>query len=188
MPLFENVLVAIVVGGLAGLLTACLVPLARRSAPRLGALDEPGERKLHSSIMPRTGGLAIYGGFIATVGVGYFLLPNLRDVAWLRPLFGSALDIARDARSVEGKLVALLLGATLAFATGLADDIMGRRFPVAGLASCRRSGSTGSQRSCGSSASRTRSICSTTWTACQRASPSSPRACCCSTPGRWVSS
>jgi UDP-GlcNAc:undecaprenyl-phosphate/decaprenyl-phosphate GlcNAc-1-phosphate transferase len=131
MQLLERVPLVLAVGGPAFLLAMSLVPLARRAAGRLGALDEPGDRKLHESIMPRTGGIAIYIAFVATVGIGYFLLPGLREETWLRAFLGAALDVTRDAYIVKDKLIALLAGATLAFATGLADDVLGRRFPVA---------------------------------------------------------
>ena len=111
MRLLEPALLAVAVGGPAFLLAIYLVPLARGAARRLGALDEPGYRKLHELTMPRTGGVAVYSAFVATVGV--------------------ALDVTRDAHMVADKLLALLVGATLAFATGLADDMLGRRFPVA---------------------------------------------------------
>jgi UDP-GlcNAc:undecaprenyl-phosphate/decaprenyl-phosphate GlcNAc-1-phosphate transferase len=130
MRVRELLLLAFAVGGPTALLAALLVPLARRSAGRLGALDEPGARKLHATTMPRTGGIAIYAAFVVTVAAGYFLLPSLREVAWLRAFFGAALDVTRDAHLVADKLAALLVGATLAFATGLLDDMLGRRFPA----------------------------------------------------------
>src|SRR5471032_2631733 len=44
-------------------LTACLsfalTPLARRLAIRVGAVDRPGPRKIHSTTVPRLGGLAV---------------------------------------------------------------------------------------------------------------------------------
>jgi UDP-GlcNAc:undecaprenyl-phosphate/decaprenyl-phosphate GlcNAc-1-phosphate transferase len=131
MRLLEHALLGLAVGGPALLLAACSVPFARRAARRMGALDEPGQRKLHESTMPRTGGIAVYVAFVATVGIGYFLLPSLREEGWLRAFLGAALDVTRDARTVQDKLVALLAGATIAFATGFADDVLGRRFPVA---------------------------------------------------------
>jgi len=114
----------------AAVLSLLLIPLARRVAVRLGALDEPGDRKIHAQTMPRAGGIAIFLAFVGVVVVGYLLLPHVREVSWLRPLLGAALDVARDAQRVEGKLVALLLGAACVFAVGLADDVFGNRFPV----------------------------------------------------------
>lgn len=42
------------------LLSALLTALLIRLAPRLGLIDEPGERKVHAQPTPRGGGLAIY--------------------------------------------------------------------------------------------------------------------------------
>ena len=42
-------------------LSALGTTIAGRLAPRLGMMDEPGERKVHGSAKPRTGGIAIFG-------------------------------------------------------------------------------------------------------------------------------
>ncbi|MZP29490.1 undecaprenyl/decaprenyl-phosphate alpha-N-acetylglucosaminyl 1-phosphate transferase [Heliobacterium undosum] len=49
------------------LLALLLTPLARRLAFLIGAVDAPGGRKVHQQLMPRLGGLAIFGGFMLTV-------------------------------------------------------------------------------------------------------------------------
>ncbi|WP_077706364.1 glycosyltransferase family 4 protein [Virgibacillus dokdonensis] len=41
-----------------------LTPLVKRLAIKVGATDEPNNRKVHEKIMPRLGGLAIYVGFL----------------------------------------------------------------------------------------------------------------------------
>src|SRR5207245_10731023 len=43
----------------AALLSAALAPLARRLAVFVGAVDHPGDRKIHSTPIPRFGGLAV---------------------------------------------------------------------------------------------------------------------------------
>lgn len=126
----EQTLAAATVAAAATAAAVCLVPLARRLAPRLGALDRPNARKIHAVPMPRIGGVAVYAAFVVTVAAGYFLLPHVREIAWLRPYLGAALDIARDAHRVEGKLLALIIGSTIAFAVGLADDLLGERLHV----------------------------------------------------------
>ena len=60
-------ILAIVVAFLASII---LTPLVRKLAFRIGAVDRPNYRKVHVSIMPRIGGLAIIGGFL----IGYLLL------------------------------------------------------------------------------------------------------------------
>lgn len=43
-----------------------LVPLVRRLAKRMGAVDQPGERKIHSMPVPRLGGVAIVASAVLT--------------------------------------------------------------------------------------------------------------------------
>ncbi|MCR5787605.1 MAG: undecaprenyl/decaprenyl-phosphate alpha-N-acetylglucosaminyl 1-phosphate transferase, partial [Bacilli bacterium] len=46
-----------------------LVPISKKIAFHINALDYPNERKIHKKIMPRLGGIAIYGSFL----LGYIL-------------------------------------------------------------------------------------------------------------------
>lgn len=46
-----------------------LVPISKKIARQIGAFDYPNERKIHKKVMPRLGGLAIFGSFL----VGYIL-------------------------------------------------------------------------------------------------------------------
>jgi len=57
----------------AGLLTLLLVPLTKRLALRVGAIDYPGERKLHTVPTPKLGGLGILGGVLVA---GLIWLPS----------------------------------------------------------------------------------------------------------------
>ena len=109
-------------------LSSALIPASRRLAYWLGAVDHPGERKIHSVPMPRMGGVAVYVAFVAIVLTGYYLAP------WVQQLnlpFASVLEPLREAHRVENKLLAVVAGATAAFIVGLVDDMMGARFPVA---------------------------------------------------------
>ncbi|TWT04896.1 glycosyltransferase family 4 protein [Planomicrobium sp. CPCC 101079] len=84
-----------------------LTPVVKRLAFRLGAVDRPNFRKVHAKIMPRLGGLAIFGSFL----IGYFILrPS-------EPAFGPAEAgfIPLDS--------AILIGAFLIIITGVLDDI-----------------------------------------------------------------
>ncbi len=47
-----------------------LTPLVMKLAFRIGAVDRPNYRKVHASVMPRIGGLAIFGAFL----IGYMIL------------------------------------------------------------------------------------------------------------------
>ncbi len=49
--------------------SAILVPLAKKCAIHVNAMDIPNERKVHTKPMPRMGGLAIFGAFL----LGYML-------------------------------------------------------------------------------------------------------------------
>ena len=92
---------------MAGLLTGSLIaflisllmtPLVKKLAFRVGAVDRPEARKVHSRLMPRMGGLAIFLGFTITI-----LL--------VEPMTKSNIGL------LAGGLLILLLG--------LADDIVG---------------------------------------------------------------
>src|SRR5438045_7601499 len=54
--------------GATALLTAALAPLTRRLAFAVGAIDRPGERKIHSTPIPRLGGLAVVASTVIIIG------------------------------------------------------------------------------------------------------------------------
>jgi len=58
------------------LITHLLTPLMCQLAFKLGALDVPGERKIHSRITPRLGGLAVFSGFWGAVALGAVANPR----------------------------------------------------------------------------------------------------------------
>jgi UDP-GlcNAc:undecaprenyl-phosphate/decaprenyl-phosphate GlcNAc-1-phosphate transferase len=73
-----------------------LTPLVIKLALRIGAVDRPNYRKVHASIMPRIGGLAIFGAFL----IGYFIL-----------------------RPSDEHSTAILIGALIIIVTGFLDDM-----------------------------------------------------------------
>lgn len=88
---------------LSALVMACLIslgttPLVKKLALRWGATDAPDARKVHRTVMPRMGGLAIYLAFTLTA---------LLTQPLTRPVVG------------------LLLGGTIIMVVGLLDDIYG---------------------------------------------------------------
>ena len=85
----------------AGAVTLVTVPLAVRLAHRIGAIDEPDARKIHTQPMPRLGGLSVYLGFI----FGFLIIA----------LF----------EGLPRGYVGLLAGGTLIFGLGILDDIFG---------------------------------------------------------------
>lgn len=72
-----------------------LVPFVGKLAIKIGAVDKPNARKVHTTLMPRMGGLAIYLSFFAVV-------------LCTQPL--------------TKEIIGLLLGATLLIAVGIWDD------------------------------------------------------------------
>jgi UDP-GlcNAc:undecaprenyl-phosphate GlcNAc-1-phosphate transferase len=100
---------------------AALTPFVERLAVKLGAVDQPGERKVHKTPVPRLGGLAIFAavfipilfvpllgnrisgilsaGFYQALGLfgaclGVFLVGALDDVKPQKPLVKLAVEIA----------------------------------------------------------------------------------------------
>ena len=73
-----------------------LTPGVKRLAVKVGAVDKPNARKVHTHVIPRLGGLAIYIGFMAAV---LYSLPLHRSI------------------------IGILLGCTAIVAVGIWDDI-----------------------------------------------------------------
>lgn len=80
---------------LAGVLALVLTPWVKKLALKIGATDAPNARKVHTQVMPRLGGLAIYLAF------------NL------------AVLLTQD---LTMKIIGLLLGGTVIMAVGVLDD------------------------------------------------------------------
>ncbi|MBQ2120346.1 MAG: undecaprenyl/decaprenyl-phosphate alpha-N-acetylglucosaminyl 1-phosphate transferase [Peptococcaceae bacterium] len=73
-----------------------LVPLVAKLAIKIGAVDKPNARKVHTRIMPRMGGLAIYISFFAVL----FL-----------------------SQGMTRQLLGLFLGGTVLVLVGIVDDM-----------------------------------------------------------------
>jgi len=87
---------------IAFLCTFILTPLFRTMGRRLGIIDIPGGLSIHNPPVPRTGGLAIFIGFLMAVGY-----------AWAKGLFNS------DGRTFIG----IVIGAVVIFLAGFLDDM-----------------------------------------------------------------
>ncbi len=74
-----------------------LTPLVIKLAFRIGAVDRPNYRKVHASIMPRIGGLAIFGAFL----IGYLVL-----------------------RPADEHAAGILVGALIIVIVGFLDDML----------------------------------------------------------------
>jgi UDP-GlcNAc:undecaprenyl-phosphate GlcNAc-1-phosphate transferase len=87
------------------IISLVLTPLIGKLGVRLGAIDNPGERKVHTEPIPRSGGLAIFISFIVTACVVSRLGTNISDLI-----------------SIDRRMVFLLAGAIVTFGIGLFDD------------------------------------------------------------------
>ena len=112
-------------------LSALLVPGTGWLARSLGVLDAPGERKVHETPTPRLGGIAVFAAFTAIVLAGYFGVPILSRIDWVRTTLAAPVAMLQEAYRVETQLLAVLLGATIVFGVGFFDDVLGTRFKVA---------------------------------------------------------
>lgn len=88
-----NVLYIIIATFLSSLI---YVPICKKIALHIGAIDLPNERKVHEKPMPRIGGLAIYASFIT----GYMLFGNITT-----------------------QMISILIGGFVIIITGIMDDI-----------------------------------------------------------------
>jgi UDP-GlcNAc:undecaprenyl-phosphate GlcNAc-1-phosphate transferase len=107
-----------------------LVPMAGWIARRFGVMDAPGPRKIHETPTPRIGGVAVYVAFTAVVLTGFFGVPFLAEIPWVRTNLAAPVAMLQEAYRVESQLAALLGGATLVFLVGVLDDVLGSRFKV----------------------------------------------------------
>lgn len=112
------------------IVAAILTPLMRRVAPRLGFLDQPGERKVHHAPKPLLGGAAIFLSFALCVIANLIILNLLYSYPINLPgAIGSQINVlstyAAGVARVMGQLIGLFAGATLLFAVGLYDDRYG---------------------------------------------------------------
>ena len=78
------------------IVSVILVPVAKKIANHVGAIDMPNERKVHTKPMPRLGGIAIYGAFL----VGYMLYGELTT-----------------------QMISILIGSFIILLVGIFDDV-----------------------------------------------------------------
>ena len=86
-------------------LSLVITPLVGKLGTRFGALDVPDERKVHSSPIPRCGGLSISLAFILTLFISTLFMTEVSNKLIL-----------------EKKTVFFLIGILIVFAVGLFDD------------------------------------------------------------------
>ena len=96
-------------------LTYALTPLVGKLGVRWGLADQPGGRRRHRGVIPRTGGVALFLGFFLTVLITFWL-PTFLPLSW-REWFPVRNDIHELRR-----LWALLGGGLFCVIAGLIDD------------------------------------------------------------------
>jgi UDP-GlcNAc:undecaprenyl-phosphate GlcNAc-1-phosphate transferase len=109
------IMIYIVVSLCALVLTLALTPVAGRLGRALRLVDSPGGRRQHTGVIPRTGGLAIFGGFFFTVLLTLILPPLLPPswAVWFPP---------RNDPNEDTRLLALLAGGVFCVVAGFVDD------------------------------------------------------------------
>jgi len=100
------------IGLVAFMVTFVTTPLVRRFAVRLGAIDQPNDRKVHANPTPTLGGLAIFVG-VLFAGVAARLMPDF-EPAFTR----------------SSAPIGILAGAIVIFALGAVDDLRDLPAPV----------------------------------------------------------
>lgn len=98
-----------------------LLPVARWAGGRLGLIDQPGlERKLHTTPIPRSGGIAVFlafwGCLLGDALAAVFVVPQLE---WLPE---NVRTLAANAGGKAMQLAGIGVGAALIFIVGIWDD------------------------------------------------------------------
>jgi len=101
--------------------------VVRRVGPRLGLVDRPGARKVHTQATPTGGGLAIWLGIVLPFAFGQLVLSAvLTDPASLRALVPAFVEPHLPGLAAQsGQLWAVLAGGTVLVLLGLVDDRRG---------------------------------------------------------------
>ncbi|MBW3603176.1 MAG: undecaprenyl/decaprenyl-phosphate alpha-N-acetylglucosaminyl 1-phosphate transferase, partial [Actinobacteria bacterium] len=92
--------------------TVVATPPVRALARRLGAVDEPEERRVHAAPTPTLGGLGLLAGVLAAIGAGA-LLPGFDEVF-----------------ATTSEPEAIVLAAVVIAGVGAVDDLRGMSAPV----------------------------------------------------------
>lgn len=117
-----------------GLLTSFIIalvatPFVKKMAQKIGAVDTPNQRKVHTRIMPRMGGLGIYLGF----AVAFFLFVPLTKEMLGIFLAGTIILVVgmlddKLQLSARSKLIGQLIGAGVVIMFGLKIGIVNLPF------------------------------------------------------------
>ncbi len=112
--------------GVSFLLCLGLLPLARLIAVKLGLVDMPGERKIHTDPIPYGGGVAVLLACLVTVGMGLLgvWLFERSEAAWMPEGARKVIqDHMEGALSRLKMILAIFGGGVLVALLGMVDDI-----------------------------------------------------------------
>ena len=110
------------VAGAIGLLVAyALTPIVQWLAVRFRVLAQPGGRHIHRAPIPRLGGIAVFGAFVAAVFFGLPVTPSVSIAVETHRVIVTIPYVPQFDRPVFG----LLIGATLITVLGVIDDVWG---------------------------------------------------------------
>ena len=118
----EKIILPFLISWVAGLI---LVPLVRRIALKLGLVDRPGGRKIHTKPIPRIGGLAIYVG--SMIGALPFLSESSPTLGvMLAGTFVFIIGFLDDLLDLKAKikLAGQIVGCGILFAYGVKISFM----------------------------------------------------------------
>jgi UDP-GlcNAc:undecaprenyl-phosphate GlcNAc-1-phosphate transferase len=102
----------------------CATWIMRHFAPRWGLVDQPGERKVHSTPMPLGGGLAIWCGVLLPLAVGQLIVWLLAQGVWPEAWLPELVREHRAGLTQQlPKLWLLLAAGTSLVILGLLDDL-----------------------------------------------------------------
>ncbi len=100
-----------------------LTALLLRLAPKLGFVDAPGERKVHTTAKPMLGGVAVYFAFIGVLAVNIaaaaFLISSESSIAKAFPV---PLENVKLILGKHRDIWAILAGSFIMFIMGVIDD------------------------------------------------------------------
>jgi len=110
---------------LACFLCLLFTPIAKKIALAIGATDQPNKRKVHQEVMPRMGGLAIYGAYaVAYIVIVYFTDAVATNVGYAILLGGGVIVLTgvlddKFELSPKLKLLGQIIAASIAMYFGL---------------------------------------------------------------------
>ena len=92
--------------------TFCMVPVSKKLAYLIGAIDYPGNRRVNTKPVPRCGGIALFAGLVAGVFAAFIGAK----------FYGWALNDLYVLQSIDYAM--LYVGVVTMFTVGLVDDIV----------------------------------------------------------------